>query len=412
MSSSSIKLTTVKSISLGAKTGQFRVERMNLGPGKPNAYLAAYSADFDVDPYIEMFFFPTDTLKLVVFTEDGEIVWRKDLGPGVIPGNHFVPFCAADMDGDGVDEVYHTTNVNTSHPLSLNGRRLQQLDGLTGEETGQWDWPTKTRGNLSHTFRNFVFSANTTGGQVLITAQGTYEDMHLQGWQPGVEEKWRITIAAGDGSRGAHSFHRVDIDSDNSDEIFWGERCLRADTGEELWCAEREGYDGHSDVNSPVLDWDTGRWYVYTCRESGGGENRVNLFDDHGEKVWGALDEGHIDMGWVARLGDEGLTAYAARIGHKSCGPEGRHHTAVEFSCTMRSRVPRRKSLSIPTKRSRSISTATGATNWFRGTPRVEGRCLTATAKRPEVSTVPLRWPASSSISPANNCWSTTTREW
>ncbi len=331
MAASAIKLATVTSLDLGSRSGQFRAKRMSLGPGRPRAFLAAYSADFDVDPYVEMFFFPTDTLKLVVFTEDGEVVWKRDLGPGVIPGMHFVPICTADMDGDGVDEVYYTTNVNTAHPLSLEGRMLERLDGLSGKTTGQWDWPTRFRGTLSSSFRNFIFKATVPDGTVLITAQGTYADMYLQGWKPDMTPRWTLKIPEGEGARGAHGVHRVDIDHDSSDEFFWGERCLRADTGAEMWCAERETYHGHSDVNCPVLDWDTDRWYMYTCRESEGGIHRVNLFDDHGEKVWGALDKGHIDMGWVARLGDEGLTSLAVRVGHKSCGPDGRHHTGTEF---------------------------------------------------------------------------------
>ena len=38
----------------------------SLQAGGAGAMLIAYSADYDVDPYSEMFFFPTDTLKLAV----------------------------------------------------------------------------------------------------------------------------------------------------------------------------------------------------------------------------------------------------------------------------------------------------------------------------------------------------------
>ncbi len=36
-------------------------------------------------------------------------------------------------------------------------------------------------------------------------------------------------------------------------------------------------------------------------------------------------------MGWTARLKDDGgHLAYALRIGEKRCGPDGRHHSAIE----------------------------------------------------------------------------------
>ncbi len=327
-----ISLASVCSLQLTSKAGQLRLKRVSLGPDQPTAFLAAHSADFDVDPYIEMFFFPTDNLHLTLFTDKGEIIWTRDLGPGVIPGMHFTPFHTADFDNDGTDEIYLVTNINTSHPLSLDGRRLQRLDVLTGIENGMWDWPKYGgRSNLSHTFRNFIFSAAAGDKPVLITAQGTYEDMYLQGWTgKDLESLWQIMIPKGEGCRSAHGVHLVDIDNDGIDEFFWGERCLKSSDGSELWCAEKETYTGHSDVNVPVLD-ENGNWFMYTCRESGKGPFRVNLFDSSGERVWGDLEEGHIDMGWVARLGDEGKTAMAARIGRKTCGPEGRFHEGTEF---------------------------------------------------------------------------------
>lgn len=83
---------------------------------------------------------------------------------------------------------------------------------------------------------------------------------------------------------------------------------------------------------APLLDRATGRWFLYTCRESDPrAAPRVALFDAAGQRVWGALDQGHIDMGWVARLGPAGEpVAMAIRIGRKTCGPDGRTHQACE----------------------------------------------------------------------------------
>jgi hypothetical protein len=65
-----------------------------------------------------MFFFPGDTLKLALFTESGGLVWRRDLGRGVVPGMWFCPVFAFDLDGDGVDEIWFVT---TPHGITPGG---------------------------------------------------------------------------------------------------------------------------------------------------------------------------------------------------------------------------------------------------------------------------------------------------
>jgi len=99
------KLTKLLEVSLGQPVMQVRAKSMRLGGGAPG-FFVAYSADFDVDPYIEMFFFPKDTLKLAVFTETGERLWQRDLGKTVVPGMHFCPVHACYLDDDGGDELF------------------------------------------------------------------------------------------------------------------------------------------------------------------------------------------------------------------------------------------------------------------------------------------------------------------
>jgi hypothetical protein len=123
----------------------------------------------------------------------------------------------------------------------------------------------------------------------------------------------------------------VDINGDGVDEILWGERCIELDTGKELFCGDRDSYRGHSDVVQPVLDRNSGRWFIYTCRESGGVSPRVALFDDTGRRIWSDLEAGHMDMGWTARLGSNGESiAMAIRIGSKTAGPDGFFRKSVE----------------------------------------------------------------------------------
>jgi hypothetical protein len=324
-------------IELGQPLGQCRTTPVNLGPARPRAFLSACAADFDVDPYYEMFFFPTDTLKLICFTDAGEVLWRRDLGKAVVPGMWFCPLFPFDMDGDGVDEIYFVNNIDPKHPLAHTQYRLERLNARTGETTGQWQWPTHNRGqNLSHAFRHFIIGGHVGGEPVLVTAQGTYGAMFLQGWRPDMTLRWEKSIAATDaGARGSHMCPIIDLDGDGRQQLLWGERCIELDTGHERFCADRDHYAGHSDVIAPLLDRARGKWFIYTIRESDAKVSpRVALFDANGQRVWGAVDEGHMDMGWVAHLaGYDTPTAMAIRIGHKTCGPDGRFHVGMTEFC-------------------------------------------------------------------------------
>ena len=49
------------------------------------------------------------------------------------------------------------------------------------------------------------------------------------------------------------------------------------------------------------------RWYLHTVRENyGDTPPRIVMFDDAGRRVWSAVDRGHIDTGWCARIGPGG----------------------------------------------------------------------------------------------------------
>jgi hypothetical protein len=278
---------------------------------------------------------------------------------------------AFDLDGDGIDEIWFVDNVNTQHPLGLSGYRLARLDARTGETTGQWPWPRLGNDqNLSHTFRNFILGGHAHGEPVLVTAQGTYGTMRLQGWRPDMSPRWETEIAReSPGARGSHMCALADLNEDGVDELLWGERCLELAGGTELFCADRGVYRGHSDIALPVLDRASGRWLLYTCRESDhGAAPRVVMFDTQGQRLWGHVDHGHMDIGWVARLGatsgtDEAdgarngpapvegdgapgrqgeYVAMAIRIGQKFCGPDGRWHSGTEeFSWDARTGEPR-----------------------------------------------------------------------
>jgi len=332
---SPLRLKRVFDVSLGQSLGQLRAVPVRLGGEKPEAVLLAYGADVTVDPYVEMFFFPRDTLKLALVSLDGEFLWRKDLGRGVVPGTWFCPVLAFDLDGDDVDEVWFVGNEDPEHPLGLSHYRLERLDARTGETTGRWPWPNLGGPQSpSHTFRNFIVGGHVHGEPVLVTAQGTYGDMFFQGWSTDMSPRWEHRVGKDDlGARGSHMCPVTDLDQDGVEELMWGERCIELDCGRELFCADRDTWRGHSDVVEPVLDEEEGRWYFFTCRE--GRQQvapRMALYDARGNRVWGHLDHGHIDMGWVARLGDDRRKlAMGIRIGTKTLGPTaGLQHTGTE----------------------------------------------------------------------------------
>ena len=104
-------------INLGQKIEQFRAVPMAIGDDIPNAVVAMYSEDAEIDPNLGMFFFPEHTLKLAVFDVNGEVLWKKDFGKSVIPGVWFSPVAAFDLDQDGMYEVWNVNTSDPGHPL-------------------------------------------------------------------------------------------------------------------------------------------------------------------------------------------------------------------------------------------------------------------------------------------------------
>ncbi len=335
----SVELKPVVKADLGQPLGQCRVAPLRTGSGAGHngidALLAVYAADFDVDPFIEMFFFPTDTLKVArIDLPTGEVRWTRDLGRGTVPGMWFAPVLPFDLDGDGVDEVYLVDNPEASHPLGPSHYRLMQLDVATGEAVATRPWPKpEYNQSLSHTFRFFLMGGHSDGEPVLVSAQGTYGPMKFQGWSSQLDVKWETGVGRDRvGALGSHKCPVLDIDADGDDEWLWGERCFSMRDGQERWCADSDTWRGHSDLTEPVFDRKAKSWSVFTARESEVDQSpRVVLYDGAGSRKWAAVDRGHMDMGWCARLGDRGEhVGVAIRINHKTCGPDGRFHVDPE----------------------------------------------------------------------------------
>ena len=326
-------LEVITEIDLGHELGQFRAVPISLGEEHPKAVVAMFSEDAEIDPYIGMFFFPKHTLKLMVFDVDGEIIWKRDLGEGIVPGIWFSPVFAFDLDQDGKDEIWIINNKDPEHPLDFRQYVLEKVDPGTGQTMGQWPWPQPQQPqSMSHTYRHFIMGGFIHGDPVLVTAQGTYGAMAIQGWNSDMSKRWEHDIPTDAlGCTGSHVTPIVDINRDGIDDLLWGERCIELDRGTQLFCADEQDWEGHSDIIQPILDRESGKWYFFTCRESHNDLSpRVVLYDEDGNRMWGDLDEGHIDTGWAARIGNNGESVVlGVKVGKKVRTAEGERRTGV-----------------------------------------------------------------------------------
>jgi hypothetical protein len=210
---------------------------------------------------------------------------------------------------------------------------LQQLDGNTGETLGSWKWPEPaTPQRMSHLYRHFILGGYVKGEPVLITAQGTYGPMAIQAWNADMSLRWECQIPEdAKGAAGSHVTPVVDLNHDGIDELMWGERCIELDQGREVFVADGDSWEGHSDIIQPVLNYQNNRWHIFTCREQMTEQPpRVAMYDDQGKRIWAALDEGHIDTGWSARIGKQGEPmVLGVKVGKKIRTAEGETRTEV-----------------------------------------------------------------------------------
>lgn len=263
---------------------------------------------------------------LMMFDMDGNKLWEKQLPQGVITGVWWAPVVAFDLDKDGVDEVYFINNYGA--PFSMTRRKLERLDAETGELTGVWPWSMNTfHERLSHCYRYYLVAGYVHGEPVLVTCQGTYGNMYLQGWNTGMEKRWEIVIKEEDpGPRASHVTPVIDINGDGIDELFWGERLLSLDDGHEI-VDLAPNYQGHSDLIVPYYAENGKDWYIFTAREGDEREDqsRVYVFKDNGEVVWQAIDRGHMHTNWLANIkGDHKKIAMTRRriTVYDDCGAE------------------------------------------------------------------------------------------
>ena len=330
-------LPTLHELDLGQPLGQLRAVPLTPARGGPECLLLVYGADEDIDPFMGMFFFPQDTLKLALWEPGRGLRWKRELHRGVIPGLWFSPALPFDLDGDGSDEIWMVLNADPKHPLDIKKYGLERLDPLTGATTARLPWPGLDYDDYtaSQRYRHFLAGGHAGGEPVLACVQGTYSKIQFQGLRPDFSLRWEThTPKNGSGARASHNCPVVDYDQDGDDELFIGERCLRLRDGTRLLIADEHVWNGHSDVVAPFWDESCRTWNLFTARETPYADPappRVVAFGPTGRRLWCDLEEGHMDMGWIARTApDRSPLAYALRLGGKTAGPEGFRRSACE----------------------------------------------------------------------------------
>ena len=327
-------LKPVMEIRLSDKIGQLRAVPVKIGNKYPHAIAVMYSEEAEVDPWEGMFFFPKHSLKLAVLTTSGKLLWKKDLGEGVVPGIWFSPLFAFDLDQDDRDEIWIINNRDPQHPLNYRYYMLEKLDPETGELIAEVKWPEpEVPQQLSHLYRHFIMGGYINGKPLLITAQGTYGPMRIQAWNSDMSLRWENYLPGNTkGAKGSHVTPVVDINNDGVDDLLWGERCFELDRGNQLFCADENKWEGHSDIIQPVFDNKNGNWSFFTCRESFNDQSpRLVMYDRNGSLEWSDVDKGHMDTGWASRIGNNGeAVVLGVRIGKKTRTAEGETRTEVE----------------------------------------------------------------------------------
>ena len=90
------------SFTIGEEFAQMRSIPVAMGVGREGATLFVHSQNPNIDPWSEAFNYARDTLKMTLISDSGKVLWRRDLGWGLVPGIWYSPVLSFDLDGDGV----------------------------------------------------------------------------------------------------------------------------------------------------------------------------------------------------------------------------------------------------------------------------------------------------------------------
>lgn len=274
-----------------------------------------------------------ETFSLEAYTNEGDFLWARDLGPNIRPGVWFSPMVVFDFDGDGkaelalktgeIDESLggegdlnsdgitdYSDELGNVAPNSFEGNieYLEVWDGETGETRARTPWidagPWGSDGNRYN--RNMMAPAYLGGESespsIVITRGGnSRNEIHaydLVGDE--LLERWTWSIGDGGGNYG-HNLRTGDIDGDGKDEFLFFGRALDND-GTEMWNTNEEHGDRFHltdiDPSRPGLE-------VFYIQEFGGTYTHpVHLRDAaNGNLIWGPeADWGDVGRGLCANI--------------------------------------------------------------------------------------------------------------
>lgn len=207
---------------------------------------------------------PSETIKLEVYTSEGQFLWRRDLGPNIRPGVWFSPFVVFDFDGDGKAEIaLKTSEIPTSlggdGDLNNDGRTdyrepggdvyfinqpdiefLEIWDGASGRGLARTPWinvtPWGRDGNRYN--RNMMSPAYLDGenASIVITRGGnSRNEVQVYDYKNGaLTQRWVWSVANGGGNYG-HNVRAGDIDDDGRDEFLFFNVAIDDDGSRVLW---------------------------------------------------------------------------------------------------------------------------------------------------------------------------------
>jgi hypothetical protein len=200
------------------------------------------------------------TAKIEAYSRDQRLLWRYDMGWGIVPGTWWAPVLAYDIDRDGRDEIYTRwtdgdhrepkERRQDKHQVMGATERLVKLDPATGRVVAEAPWIPEfpgIEGNYNN--RHQLAVAYLDGvNPFLILVRGTYHRIRVRAYDRDLRLHWdwdsdTETAGAFAGSA-SHGVRGVDVDGDGRDEISLGSALLSSE-GKGLWTLAR----GHPDIH-------------------------------------------------------------------------------------------------------------------------------------------------------------------
>jgi rhamnogalacturonan endolyase len=284
-----------------------------------------------------------NTFKLEGYKNNGQFLWRIDLGWNIEQGIWYSPIMVYDLDGDckaeviakisegtrdGAGVLIGDTNSDgrTDYRDPAQGNRvlsgpefLGVFSGTNGRLLARADWPE--RGAVSdwgdnygnRVNRNLMGIAYIDGQRPsLIAFRGTYTKMYADAWNwrnGSLTRVWRWFRASGGG--GYHNIRVSDIDNDGRDEIINGSIAIN-DNGATMWITG----EGHGDrVHLTDINPDRPGKEIFYIQE-GGYTHPYSLRDAAtGIFLWGPSgNQGDVGRGLCADIhsGVRGLECWAS----------------------------------------------------------------------------------------------------